>query len=136
MGSVAPTIVRIPQAEALLNGHELTDEVIRLAAQTAAAALNPITDIRGSASYRAEMIKVLVARALRALAAGEHAADWPKEAAFLWGEDHGVGQPLPEQITHQPGTPIETTINGEPMRVSTGQEKTLLRFLREDASLV
>ena len=31
--------------------------------------------------------------------------------------------------------PIETTINGQRMKIATGQHKTLLRFLREDAHL-
>jgi len=38
-------------------------------------------------------------------------------------------------VEHVPGQPIETVVNGQPMRATTGQNKTLLRFLREDLHL-
>jgi aerobic-type carbon monoxide dehydrogenase small subunit (CoxS/CutS family) len=36
---------------------------------------------------------------------------------------------------HQPGTPIDTRINGKQYSFSSGQDKTLLRLLREEAGL-
>lgn len=136
LGSVAPTIVRAPVAEQALIGRSLSQDVIAQAARLAGAASSPIDDVRSSAQYRSEMVKVLVARALRALAAGKEAAHYPQQPAMLWGPDRArVTQELPQRLVHQAGTPIETTINGVPRRIETGHDKTLLRFLREDAHL-
>ena len=64
LGAVAPTVVRMPAAEALLNGHQLDSRVIAAAAQQAAEDVSPITDVRASRQYRQRMVEVLVRRAL------------------------------------------------------------------------
>ena len=136
LGSVAPTIIRTPVAEQALTGRPLTAESIREAARLAAATPSPIDDIRATADYRSEMVRVLVARALRALADGREAGNYPQNPALLWGEAAGrVGEPLPAAISHHAGEPLEITINGEHRTFTTGQDKTLLHFLREEAGL-
>ncbi len=134
LGSVAPTIIRTPTAEAFLLEKSLNPAVIAEAARLAAATPSPIDDVRGTAAYRVEMVRVLVARALRALASGAQNASYPHDPAMLWGARRGHAE-LSSAAEHQPGTPIETTINGERRVIATGQEKTLLRFLREDCGL-
>lgn len=63
---VAPAPWRAEAAEAELAGKELDEETIRRAAEAAAAQAQPRdSKLRGSAAYRKEMVKVLVARALR-----------------------------------------------------------------------
>ncbi len=67
--AVAPTCIRVPDAEEQMVGARLDDELIDRASQTAAAAARPIDDVRASAGYRREMVAVMVARAVgRALA--------------------------------------------------------------------
>jgi carbon-monoxide dehydrogenase medium subunit len=66
LGSVAPTPVRSRNAEACLKGRKPGEEVFRQAGEAASVEFSPIDDIRGSAEYRREMVKVLVARALKA----------------------------------------------------------------------
>jgi CO/xanthine dehydrogenase FAD-binding subunit len=67
--AVAPTCIRVPDAEEQMVGARLDDELIDRAAHTAAAAARPIDDVRASADYRREMVAVIVARAVgRALA--------------------------------------------------------------------
>ncbi|MFN8378557.1 MAG: FAD binding domain-containing protein [Anaerolineae bacterium] len=137
LGSVAPTIIRTPTAEQSLMGKSLSPESIREAARLAAATPSPIDDVRATAEYRSEMVRVLVSRALKALAEGLEAADYPVDPALLWGEAEGrVTEPLPEAISHHAGQPIVTTVNGETHTFTTGQDKTLLDFLREDAGLI
>jgi len=51
-------------AEEALNGHALTDDVIESVAQTAAAAIDPVTDTDGSPDYRRALVKTLTVRAL------------------------------------------------------------------------
>ncbi len=137
LGSVAPTVIRVPVAEKALVGRQLTPEVISEVAHLAAATPTPIDDVRGTAVYRTEMVKVLVARALRALAANTEAEDWPESPAMLWGENQALIQHgLPDQFLHRTGEPIETVINGKLMAINAGQNKTLLDFLREDVGLM
>ncbi len=136
LGSVAPTIIRTPTAEQYLHGRALTPETIREAARLAAATPSPIDDVRATAEYRSEMVRVLVARALRALADGREAEQYPQDPAMLWGEAEGhPASSLPALTAHGGHQPIETTINGERRQFTTGQDKTLLRFLREEAGL-
>jgi len=65
LGSVAPTVVRAAEAEALLTGFAPTDHAITRAAAAAVGACHPIDDFRASAAYRLAMVPVLVARALQ-----------------------------------------------------------------------
>jgi carbon-monoxide dehydrogenase medium subunit len=75
LGSVAPTPVRATEAEKWLVGQEIDALVAAGAAEIAAAAAAPISDVRSTAAYRKEMVRVLVRDALgtaasRALAQG------------------------------------------------------------------
>ena len=65
LGAVAPTPIRVPQAEAILAGRVLTEEAIEETAEKAAEAARPISDVRGSAEYRKEIVKVLARRTLK-----------------------------------------------------------------------
>ncbi len=135
LGSVAPTIYEATVAQSSLVGQTLTPETIAEAARLASAAVTPIDDVRGPAEYRVEMVRVLVARALKKLAAREERTTYPSDPAMLWGGCHGTLAPkLDAQIAHE-GKPIETIINGQSMKITTGRDKTLLRFLREDVGL-
>jgi carbon-monoxide dehydrogenase medium subunit len=64
LGAVAPTPIRARQAEEIIRGKAISDELIEKAAQAAANEARPISDVRGSASYRKEMVRVLTKRAL------------------------------------------------------------------------
>ena len=64
LGAVAPTPVRAYTAEDLLRGNEITPELLDAAAREAQDKVTPITDVRGSASYRKEMVGVLTQRTL------------------------------------------------------------------------
>lgn len=140
LGSVAPTIVHASVAEQSLIGSPLTPEKISEAARLAAASVTPIDDVRGTADYRLEMVRVLVSRALKALLAGTHADGFPQDPAMLWGDHQGQPlKPLEQAVEHSPAhgdaQPIITTVNGVTHVVPGGQHKTLLRFLREDIGL-
>ena len=64
LGAVAPTPIRAPQAEAVLN-HSTTPEAIAEAARLAFNCCSPIDDIRASAEYRHAMVIELVQRAVQ-----------------------------------------------------------------------
>jgi CO/xanthine dehydrogenase FAD-binding subunit len=64
LASVAQTSVLAHKAEAFLTGKVLTQENIVKAAEQAAKEASPISDVRGSAEFRTEIVKVLTARTL------------------------------------------------------------------------
>jgi carbon-monoxide dehydrogenase medium subunit len=65
LGAVAPKPFRATRAERVLQGKQITDELIRRAADTATRQCSPITDVRASKEYRLEMVKELTFRAIR-----------------------------------------------------------------------
>jgi carbon-monoxide dehydrogenase medium subunit len=64
LGAVAPTPIRVPSAEKKLEGGTLVDELLRQAASIASQAAAPISDVRGSAEHRRELVSVLTMQAL------------------------------------------------------------------------
>jgi carbon-monoxide dehydrogenase medium subunit len=64
LSSVGPKPIRALKAEQVVMSGPLGEERIKEAARAAADEVNPITDLRCSASYRKEMVKVLTYRAL------------------------------------------------------------------------
>ncbi|MEW5922277.1 MAG: xanthine dehydrogenase family protein subunit M [Bacillota bacterium] len=65
LGAVAPTPLRVTEAEELLKGKEITDALLEEAGRLAAAGCSPISDVRGSQEYRRDMVKVFTRRTLR-----------------------------------------------------------------------
>lgn len=65
LGAVAITPVRAPSAEKVLIGKELTDEVIAEAGLAAMSDCKPISDVRASAEYRHDMVRVFTKRAIK-----------------------------------------------------------------------
>ena len=65
LGAVAPTPIRAPGAEDLVRDKEPTPKLLEWAGVAAMEECRPIDDIRGSAAYRKELIRILVQRVLR-----------------------------------------------------------------------
>jgi carbon-monoxide dehydrogenase medium subunit len=135
LGSVAPTIINTPVAEAYLVGKSLTNATITEAARLAVATPTPIDDVRSTAEYRAEMVRVLVLRALRTLMNGDERKTWPAEPPMLWGRSGPYVETPVATANFEDTTPIHTTINGAVHTLENGNHKTLLRLLRENAHL-
>jgi CO/xanthine dehydrogenase FAD-binding subunit len=66
MGSVAPTVVRARGAEKILRDREITNELVDEVAAVAADEARPISDVRASAQYRLDMVRVLCRQAAQA----------------------------------------------------------------------
>jgi len=64
LGAVAPTPLRVQSAEEALRGKKGDLEDIEQAAERAVASASPIDDVRASAHYRREMVRVLTRRAV------------------------------------------------------------------------
>ena len=68
---VGPRNLRVNAAEEALAGAELNDASIAEAAKLAADAAEPRDDVRGSAEYKRNVVRVFTARALRRIAEGK-----------------------------------------------------------------
>jgi aerobic carbon-monoxide dehydrogenase medium subunit len=64
LGAVAPTPIRSARAEKQLEGHIYGRGTVEKASEAASLDARPITDIRASAEYRSELVRVLVKRSL------------------------------------------------------------------------
>ncbi|MEW6424075.1 MAG: xanthine dehydrogenase family protein subunit M [Bacillota bacterium] len=70
LGAVGPTVLRARKAEEFLRQHTLSEAVLAEAGGLAARAAQPVDDVRASAWYRREMVRVLTIRALQFCLAG------------------------------------------------------------------
>jgi aerobic carbon-monoxide dehydrogenase medium subunit len=64
LGGVAPTAFRAKRAETLALGKALEPSLVREVAGKAAEESQPISDIRGSADYKRDLVRALVSRGL------------------------------------------------------------------------
>lgn len=135
LGAVAPTIIHARAAEAYLAGKTLSDSVIDAAANLAAADARPIDDIRSSAVYRREMVRIITRRGLQSLREGSEQAGMPSDPITLGGQEAAGAGALTGSVMHGPGQTIHTKINGKQFSFTSGHDKTLLRLLREEAGL-
>ena len=133
-GSVAPTVVRTPQAEESLQGKCLNPELALAAGQLAAQQVSPIDDVRSSAWYRREITKavthdVLIAAWERAqhlplIQVGEERLTPSSEPAF-----EGLAVEADEQAL------INLRVNGREHQVWVAPNDLLLNVLREELEL-
>lgn len=65
LGAAAPVPMRAKQAEELLKGKEVSDELLEEAGVVASREAKPRSSIRGSEEYRRDLIRVLTRRALK-----------------------------------------------------------------------
>jgi carbon-monoxide dehydrogenase medium subunit len=144
LGAVAPTIIHASEAEAFLFRKKLTQKVMSIAAEMTMNASRPIDDLRSSASYRRETVKVITARALKSLKERTYREGFPRDPVLLWGKEKLNGnspslkanKPENQQFGKSSLSTINTIINGKQYTFTTGLDKTLLRLLRENAMLI
>jgi carbon-monoxide dehydrogenase medium subunit len=129
LGCVAPTIVRVPAAEASLRGKPLDRAARAEAAALAAAGVAPIDDVRGSAAYRRAAVAALVERALEAIADGTEANGLPAEPVLLETPEPHVDAGAFD------GTTVVATINGRHVEMHDVTHLSLLDALRDAAGL-
>jgi len=65
LGAVASTPMRIKKAEEVLRSKRFDEDLVNQSAQVASGEAHPISDVRASAEYRKEMVRVFTKRAIR-----------------------------------------------------------------------
>ena len=116
LGSVAPTIIRAPEAEAFLQGRSLDMATITETAGLVAGLPTPIDDVRASAEYRKAELARMTIRGLEALARSEQATFSPRDPVTLGRRHSGRGP---------------TTVNGRSVPAAANSTSTMLDWLRE-----
>ena len=112
LGAVTPIIVHAEEAEKFLAKKKLNKKNIAQAAELAMQAAHPIDDVRGSAVYRREMVRVITARGLTAILEGTEQAGMPKKPILLSGRRWSAKRNLQVNFPLQPskqrstGSPI------------------------------
>ncbi|HUP28260.1 MAG TPA: FAD binding domain-containing protein [Chloroflexia bacterium] len=145
LGCLAPTIVRTQKAEEYLIGKMLDPETCREAGRLACADVRPISDLRGSAEYRLTTLATLLADCLTKISHGKEGEGFPERPILLdTGNLSKAGSDISPElhiadsqssgVTHFGGI-IDTTINGQHIRLEGAQTKSLLNALRENAAL-
>lgn len=131
-GSVSPTVVRTAEVEEFLKGKAFSSETGLEAGEIAAASISPIDDVRSTAWYRKEIVKVITHDIL----------------AMLWDQappspcpDSIELQPLPAQKSetlHVPASErkeIVLNVNGVERHVLVHPNELLINVLREKFQL-
>ncbi|GMV32399.1 MAG: hypothetical protein DCC59_13910 [Chloroflexi bacterium] len=151
LGAVTPIITHATKAEKFLAGKKLNEKNIAAAADLAVKSAKPIDDVRASANYRSEMVRVIARRGLTAIRDGKQEAGMPKKPVLLQnarrgmrdekrgmrneGRDTRYGIQDTQGLIAFPENRIETTVNGRKYVFASGHNKTLLRLLREEGML-
>ena len=74
LGGVAATALRVPAAEDSLAGARFTEDALRAAGRLARAAVDPISDARGSAAHRSRLCENLLVKSFHQIATAAVAA--------------------------------------------------------------
>ena len=98
LGAVTPVIIHAEEAEKFLAKKKLNEKNIAQAAELAMQAAHPIDDVRGSAAYRREMVRVITARGLRAIRDETEQAGMPKKPILLQGKETADHASADEQV--------------------------------------
>ncbi len=156
-GSVAPTPIRTPRAEAVLRGQVLTPELVAQAAAVAAEEVTPIDDVRSTAAYRRRVVAALamdgINRAWERAETGRYgdtgtqrnrdAAASGDAYAARSTQQHEASLHDASRITHHASRitalshyrTISLTVNGVPYRLQVTDNDLLLNVLREQLEL-
>ena len=134
LGSVAPTIITVPEAAELARGRGLAEAADDIAGAARRAA-TPIDDIRGSAEYRSHAVGVVVERAIAALAGGTEADRWPHESPRLVLPASSGPAPAASRTLDDADDVVTATVNGSVRSAAGAAGKTLMDWLRDDLGL-
>jgi carbon-monoxide dehydrogenase medium subunit len=134
LGSVAPTVIRAAEAEQLLITEGISEASIAGVAAKAIEACRPIGDVRGSADYRREMIRVAVSRILE-MATNQRERQHYPESPVLLRKPVDLSPVRARFSAGAESQAIVATINGREMKFDKGYRKTLLHLLRFEGGL-
>ncbi len=131
-GAVGPTVMRTPQAEAVLTGQPFSAELALKAGQVASEEITPIDDVRSTAWYRREVVKAITHDVL--LLAWERAGEQGSGGAEERSSG-GVESRVTHHVARGASHEVELTVNGVRHRLPVKPNELLLNVLRERLEL-
>lgn len=147
-GSVAPTPLRARRTESVLVEQLFSDALVLHAAQVASDEISPIDDVRSTAWYRREIVKVMTRDALyraweragKEQGSGGEGRGERGEGRGERGDGHEprVTEPVMQRIDAESRLPrreIVLAVNGVKRRLAVAANELLLNVLREDLEL-
>ena len=132
IGSVAPTVILIPQLQSVLAGRSLDDAVSVEAGDLVAEVIEPISDGRATADYRTDAVSVLVKRMLGAIAAGSGGGAPVSDSPLLGSAQAETIVPKTSEVENE--TTVAISVNGNEIVAPHASNRTLLDWLREETS--
>ncbi|MDH3682815.1 MAG: FAD binding domain-containing protein [Acidimicrobiia bacterium] len=139
LGSVAPTVVTVPDLDDRFRGRSLDAAAIEEVAFRAAEIASPIDDVRSSAEYRRSAVRTMTVRALTALVDDAQRSRWPAAPPMLWGPGFDGRFPPPAALSDsrsieiEGDDPITATVDGAAVTAGGACGSTLLDWLRDGA---
>jgi aerobic-type carbon monoxide dehydrogenase small subunit (CoxS/CutS family) len=133
-GAVAPTVVHAKKVEKFLVGKKFSRHCILEASMRIKEDISPIDDLRSSAHYRVRIAEVLIKRMLSTIYDGTNQEMVPQFPITL-----SVTKPktnLDSTTSVDLNDPITFNLNGNKITKTLFEDKSLLRFIREDCGLV
>ena len=130
LGSVAPTVVRMPRAEAFLKGKTFSDEVLEQAGQMVSEDIRPIDDFRSTAQYRRKVCRAITVDVLKRVwerAVSPRPAPSPSVGVAAIQKRSGT----PHNIAAHSRQEVQLTINGEHHLLWVAPNELLINVLRE-----
>jgi aerobic-type carbon monoxide dehydrogenase small subunit (CoxS/CutS family) len=135
-GSVGPTPMRAARAEALLRGQRYSAGLIAEAAELAAGEVSPIDDVRSSAWYRREIVRVMAHDGLqRAWTRAGQTRQLGRPSTAPRPVGTVAAQDAPRAVAAGEERAVTLRVNGRNERVWVAANELLLNVLREKLHL-
>ena len=135
LGSVAPTVVLVPELGSLLRGRPLDLAAIADVAAAASRTATPIDDLRAPAEFRSDLVGTMTSRAFSALAADAQADHWPADPPLLWGATFDGRFPTGDPLDVGSSDAVSALVNGVVVDASGATGFTLLDWLRDEVGV-
>ncbi len=132
-GAVGPVPLSAPRAEALLCGQRYSAELAAQAAAQAGKEVSPIDDVRSSAWYRREIVRVMVLDGLQR--AWQRAGQAPPRWIAFDAPAEVPSRAASMTLAADQQAPVTLHVNGRTHRVWVGPNELLLNVLREKLQL-
>jgi carbon-monoxide dehydrogenase medium subunit len=133
LGAVSPTIIHAKEAEAFLIGKNLSSEITEMASRLIEQSARPIDDIRGSARFRQEIVRVTTRRAMEDLFLWENHNNFQKPPVL---DDNRQKKVQLKKINNEASSIVTTRVNGKDYQIDKRIHGTLLSMLRDGIGLI